>query len=101
MKGSAYDMGLAYGQMMKEEIPNVVSSFFEWGAYFLENNVTQIAQLPKFLRNFAGKTGVLLLRAVLDLNYFICKPYTNKRWDQEMKGIAKGTGHKVSVWELR
>lgn len=54
MKGSAYEMGVAYGQMMSDEIPKVIKSFFAWGAGFLENNVTFIHRLPKFLRNFVG-----------------------------------------------
>jgi hypothetical protein len=101
MKGSAYEMGYAYGQMMEEEIPLVVKSFFKWGASFLENNVTFISKLPKFLRNFVGNTGVLLMRGLLDLNYFITAPYTPRHWNEEMKGIHHGTKRKVSVWELR
>jgi len=62
---------------MKEEIPPMVDGFFEWAAYYLENNVSDvITRLPKFMRNFIGNTGVKLIRGVLDLNYVITKKYT-------------------------
>jgi hypothetical protein len=69
-------MGYAYGQLMSDEIINVLNGFFSWGQGFLENNVTFVAKLPKFLRNMVGKAGVVAFKALLDLNYFITAPYT-------------------------
>lgn len=59
----------------------MVKDFFGWAAGFIANNVTQIAFLPKWLRQDAGQTGVTLAKKLLDLNYLITKKYTPKRWE--------------------
>lgn len=83
--GNAYEMGYAYGALMKDELPPMVEAFFGWAAYYIENNVSDvIARLPKFMKNWIGETGVTLARKLLDLNYVITKEYTPKRWDDEM-----------------
>lgn len=76
----------------------MVRDFFGWASDFIANNVTQIGMLPKWLRHDIGQTGVALAKKLLDLNYIITKKYTPKRWDDEMKGIAKGSGIPVKTW---
>lgn len=39
-----------------------------------------------------GKAGIGIVKGLLDLNWYIAKPYTPKRYKQEMKGMAKGSG---------
>ncbi len=46
----------------------------------LETNISFIAKLPTFLKKLVVKVFLNLGKGVLDLNYFITKPYTNKRW---------------------
>lgn len=83
-------MGFAYGTLLKEEIPIEINQFFDWAATYLENNVTDIiSRLPKFLKTIIGKTGVKLARALLDLNYVVLKKYIPKRYEDEIRGIAK------------
>ena len=72
--------------------------FFNWAATFIANNVTQISALPKWLRMDIGHTGSDLAKKLLDLNYLITKKYTPKRFDDEMKGIAKGSELPVKIW---
>jgi len=36
---------------MKQELKVMVSDFFGWAAGYIANNVTQISQLPTWLRN--------------------------------------------------
>jgi len=91
-------MGFAYGTLMRKEIPPMVDAFFSWAAYYLENNIsTVIARLPKFIKTFIGKTGVKLARELLNINYLITKKYTEKRWDDEMRGIAEAANIDVKV----
>jgi hypothetical protein len=100
LNGTAYEMGLAYGQLMKEEIPLMYDAFFDWAAYYIENNVTQIiAKLPNFLKKIVGEAGVAGAKKLLELNYWITQPYTNRRWDDEMSGLADGTG--MDIWNFR
>ena len=53
-KGNAYEMGLAYGTLFKDELKVMQKDFFEWGANFIANNVSPIAMLPKWLRHEIG-----------------------------------------------
>jgi hypothetical protein len=70
----------------------MVKDFFGWAAGFIANNVTQISMLPKWLREDIGHSGVSVVKRLLDVNYLITKKYTPKRWEDEFKGIAKGSG---------
>lgn len=45
-----------------------------------------------------GESGISVAKRLLDLNYVITKKYTPKRWEDEMKGIAKGSGVPVRTW---
>lgn len=76
----------------------MTKDFFGWASDFIANNVTQIGMLPKWLRHDIGQTGVSLAKRLLDLNYIITKKYTPKRWEDEMKGMAKGSGIPVKTW---
>lgn len=60
-----------------------------WG--YLEESIEDALpkKLPKFLKNDASNFA---LGTVLDLNYQITLPYTNKKYYEEMRGIADGSG---------
>jgi hypothetical protein len=82
---------------MKDEIPKMYEALFDFLDYYLQNNVTdKVAKLPNFLKKMIGAAGVLGMRKLLELNYWITEPYTNRRWDDEMSGIADGTG--LDIW---
>lgn len=91
-------MGQAYGTLMKEELKVMVKDFFGWASGFIANNVTQISMLPKWLRQDLGQTGVTIAKKLLDLNYIITKKYTPKRWEDEFRGMAKGSGISAKTW---
>jgi len=76
----------------------MIKDFYGWAGGFIANNVTQISMLPKWLRNDIGLTGVDLAKRILDLNYLITKKYTPKRWDDEFRGVAKGSGISTETW---
>lgn len=81
IKGTAFEMGEAYGLLLKDELQVMVHDFFGWAADFIANNVTQIGMLPKWMRQDIGHTGVGLAKRLLDLNYVITKKYTPRRWE--------------------
>ena len=91
-------MGYAYGRLMKDELKVMVKDFFGWAAGYISNNVTQLAQLPRWLRNEIGQSGVAVAKRMLDLNYLITKKYTPQRWDDEFKGVAAGSGISIKTW---
>jgi len=99
LNGTAYDMGFAYGSLMRTELPDMVDEFFFWAQDYIETNVSFISKLPKFLRDLIGDIGVAGAKKLLQLNYYITAPYTPRRWDDEMSGIADATG--LDVWLLR
>lgn len=76
----------------------MTKDFFGWAAGYIANNVTQISMLPKWLRDNIGEIGVGLVKRLLDLNYLITKKYTPLRWEEEMKGVAAGSGIPVRTW---
>lgn len=80
IKGTAFQMGEAYGTLLKEELKVMVDDFFGWASDFIANNVTQIGMLPKWMRHDIGQAGVGLAKRLLDLNYVITKKYTPARW---------------------
>ena len=42
-------------------------------------------KIPTFLAKFIGNAGVALIKGLLDLNYYIARPYIPKRFIEEMK----------------
>ena len=45
--------------------------------------------MPNFLKRGASN---LAIGTALDLNYEITKPFTNKKYYEEMRGLAEGSG---------
>ena len=89
-------MGLAYGKLMKNELPPMIDQFFDWAAIYIENNISVIiSKLPLFMKDWIGKTGVTLARGLLDLNHIITYKYTPRRFEDEMRGISDGSGISV------
>ena len=91
-------MGEAYGTLLREELKVMEKEFFEWAENFIETNVSQVAQQPAWLRKIIGNKAISVAKKLLDLNYFITKKYTPKRWDDEIRGIATGSGIKAVHW---
>lgn len=80
VRGSAYEMGFAYGSLLKEELNVMQKEFYGWASDFIANNVTEIGMLPKWLRKSIGNAGIGLAKQLLDFNYLITKKYTPRRW---------------------
>lgn len=86
MYGTAYEMGLAHGSLLKKEINTLYPELFLWIDAMIE---AAVPEMPKFLADFIGKFG---LEAGLDLTYLLCEEYIPEHWKDEMRGIAEGAG---------
>jgi hypothetical protein len=82
VRGTAFEMGLAYGQLLKDQLPVMIEEFYGWAAGYIENNVTFINTLPNFMKRGLGRGGVAIAKRLLDLNYVITKKYTPARWEE-------------------
>jgi hypothetical protein len=89
LKGSAREMGQAYGELMGKEIGENLYGMLD----HLEDGALDFLTkyIPTFLARGLTKTGRSLLNGLLDLNYDLSKAYTPKRYKEEMKGMAKGS----------
>ncbi len=83
-------MGEAYGQLFKEELKDILDIFYNYYLEQIEQSMEK--KLPKFIaQNLRGPTK-FSLRSALQLDVMITKKYTNKRYYEEIEGIAKGSG---------
>ncbi len=81
--GSMYQMGLAQGVLLKEELRSFIAELW----LYIEKQVEDA--LPKKVPNFLKlKLSNFAMGTILDLNYDITLPYTNKKYYEEMRGIS-------------
>ncbi|CAF2136472.1 unnamed protein product [Rotaria magnacalcarata] len=84
--GTPYDMGFALGKLMSKEITELVPAYFE----YLYEQVEEILKIvPKFIAKWIADLG---LAGALDLTYEITHPYTPPWFDDEIRGVADGSG---------
>jgi len=84
--GNPYDMGVALGTLMKVELNALVPEYF---AYLDKTIEDTLKILPPFVAKWIAELG---LPGALDLNYEITRPYTPPWYDEELRGIAAGSG---------
>eukprot|EP01130_Rhizamoeba_saxonica_P002004 TRINITY_DN11815_c0_g1_i1.p1 TRINITY_DN11815_c0_g1~~TRINITY_DN11815_c0_g1_i1.p1 ORF type:complete len:425 (-),score=97.09 TRINITY_DN11815_c0_g1_i1:25-1299(-) len=84
--GTPYQMGLAHGQLLKDEINEVVPLAEQWVEETIEE---YLDSLPKFLADLIAEYGV---PAALDATYFLTSSYIPPYFLEEMHGIADGSG---------
>ena len=85
--GNMYQMGLAHGALLKDDLNAFLHELWDYIEGQVEDALPK--KLPKFLKRDASNFA---LGTVLDLNYEITLPYTNKKYYEEMRGIADGSG---------
>ena len=100
--GSAYEMGVAYGELMKEEISEMISACDKYwatgvedllkflpGMFFQYNVFAHTSQKKKEpIRKIVAELG---FHAALDAVYFATAEFTPQRFTDELKGIAAGS----------
>lgn len=90
--GTPYQMGYAAGELLPEEIKYNVENMLLYGANYIHQNLDYLG-LPAFLEKILSNMDpVTLMSALLEWNYLVTIPYTNKRWIEEMKGMADSSG---------
>jgi isopenicillin-N N-acyltransferase-like protein len=84
--GSPYQMGLAMGQLMRQEIRSLVPQIFTWA----ESQIAPFVKfLPDWLQAIVEKLGVV---GLLDVTFALTKPYQDAYFEQELQGLADGSG---------
>jgi len=83
--GTAHEMGLAYGELLADQIKNLVNETF---VYFEQEIEYYIPFIPVDLRDKIATEGVY---GILDAVYAMARPYIPERYIQEMKGISEGS----------
>lgn len=93
-------MGYANGQLMADEIATNAQGMYD---YLLGQLGTFLRQygVPESIIKKVQDTALNLANWALDLNWKIAEPFTPARYDEEMKGIADGSGGKVDYLKLR
>jgi hypothetical protein len=91
--GSAFEMGLATGQLLAEDLavflPRVMTYFEgQAGDAFPKDT-------PKWILDLVEQYGVPF---ALDMTYQMTKPFTPAHFEEELKSIAQGSGLPVSLF---
>ena len=83
---SYYDMGVAYGELMREQIENTTNFTLEW----IYSNINEYIEfLSPEERDIIDQDSVF---AALDYVYDLAIPYISSKYVDMMTGIADGTG---------
>jgi len=84
--GTPYDMGYALGKMMSKELAVLIPEYFA----YLEKTIADVIKiLPPLIANWIAELG---LDGALDLNYEITREYTPPWYEEELRGLAAGSG---------
>ena len=73
--GTMYQMGLAHGVLLKEQLHQFMPELYGYIEGQIEDSLPK--KLPKFLKK---DSSYFALATVLDLNYEITLPFTNKKY---------------------
>lgn len=78
----------------------MVEVFDDFVKWIILNNVSSIIpKLPKSFRSWIQDTAITIAQGLLSINWYVVQPYTNKRWNEEMQGMADASG--VNIWYIR
>ncbi|ELR17473.1 Nacylsphingosine amidohydrolase, putative [Acanthamoeba castellanii str. Neff] len=84
--GTAYEMGYAQGQLFKDIGPKFWPSIME----YIYSQIDQYLKMfPEWLQHLIAESGV---DAALDITGYMTEAYTPKRFFDEIRGIADGSG---------
>lgn len=96
LKGSSYEMGVAYGTLMKHDILENIPGMFDYIAERADDLLDQLKDLLpwilKWIPNLMKLEKRELVQALLNLQYETTKKYTPQRFTDEIRGMAKGSG---------
>jgi len=84
--GTPYEMGYAYGQILKDEVYATMNGFY---THLLEETEAYIKDLPKPVQDWIVSIG---LDVALGLTYEWTKKFTPEYFFEEIRGVANGSG---------
>mmetsp|Transcript_6283 Transcript_6283/g.9131 ORF Transcript_6283/g.9131 Transcript_6283/m.9131 type:complete len:431 (+) Transcript_6283:29-1321(+) len=84
--GEPKEMGIAHGQLFKEELGNLLKTYMDYLDKFIGK---YIPYLPEYWKELVAKYG---LNAALDLTWEATRLYTPQRFIDEIQGISEGSG---------
>jgi len=91
--GTPYDMGFALGSLMSKELQELIPEYFAYLDKIIEDILKKV---PPFIAKLIVELG---LPGALDLNYEITRFYTPPWFDEELRGVAAGSG--ISYQDIR
>lgn len=95
LKGTAYEMGYAYGQLFG---PEMVQNFHNLRGYG-RSKITELLgklQVPEYMADYIYTQLEPLIFFLLDWNYQIALPFIPQRYIDEIKGMADGSNGLIS-----
>jgi len=84
--GTAYQMGYAHGQLIGDDVRDLIKSAY---AYFEQQLEKYIKDLPEFLVKLIVDYG---MAAALEATYYMTRSYTPEHFHEELQGMADATG---------
>jgi len=84
--GTPYEMGYAYGTILKDEVITTMNGFYD---HLIAESESYLKDLPKFLRDWITNMG---LDVALGLTYEWTKKHTPNYFFEELSGLANATG---------
>jgi hypothetical protein len=91
--GTPYEKGKAHGLLLKAPMTEFIDEFFDYVGDMI-NSV--LDKLPKFLQDAIDKYGPII---ALDITYELTKPYTPAHFEEELQGLADGSG--IELMQLK
>lgn len=90
--GSAYQMGFAMGQLLKDDLETFLPDVMTYFSGQTESELPPI--LPAWLRKMIAEKGTPF---ALDFTYTLTKPYTPQHFEDEIQGMADGSGMDIKL----
>ena len=85
--GNMYQMGFAHGYLLRDELSQFMNELWDYIEEKAEEGLPK--KIPAFLQKGVSNFAI---GAALDLTYEITRPFTNKNYYEEMRGIADASG---------
>jgi len=95
MYGDYYQMGQAHGQLLKDEIPEFFTEFWNFLGETAWEGIAKSVPIVKILpiqKWFVKTLTQSILPKMLDLQYWLVEDYVPQYYKDEYKGIGEGAG---------
>ena len=92
IKGTAYEMGEAYGQLFKDYLPQQFANVATLYPGTIHDLLLDFGVPAYIVAALTEDMKVTIMNLALDINWEIAAPYIPQRYIDEMRGIADGSG---------